>query len=58
MRRENGTIHHTIPLNDLRVHSADYDKCWCKPRLDEDGNLIHNAADGRERYEQGRARKH
>lgn len=47
-----------LPLQDTREHILVTGKCWCRPGLDEDGDFVHNAADGRERYEQQRARPH
>jgi hypothetical protein len=45
---------HVIPLNDLREH-AENPYCWCKPErcLDEERIIVHNAADGREKFETG-----
>jgi len=54
-----------LPSNDTREHLLEtfaarapdgrpsgYDKsCWCDPTYTEEGILVHNAADGRERYE-------
>lgn len=46
-------IYHVVPIDDLREHSTDIDKpCWCKPRED-DGVMVHNSMDGREKYETG-----
>jgi hypothetical protein len=40
-------------LNDLREHVEDA-TCWCKPRVDEELNLVtHNSADNREAFETG-----
>lgn len=50
-------IIHTYPLNDLKEHILEGDKCWCKPEDEEYfGNIlrIHNSADGREDYETGK----
>jgi hypothetical protein len=51
--------HHLVPENDDREHLREGFKCWCKP---EDGNAhneyVHNAADGRERYEDGYRKPH
>ncbi len=38
-----------VPRNDLREHVFGR-KCWCKP-FEEDGVIVHNSADGRERFE-------
>lgn len=40
------------PLNDFREHDID-GPCWCRP-FDDEGILVHNSMDGRERYEEGR----
>ena len=42
---------HIMPIGDLRDHSDDK-KCWCNPVYD-DGLYIHNAMDGREKFETG-----
>jgi hypothetical protein len=45
---------HILPIDDLRQHEAhDGELCWCRPELDEDGDLVHNALDGREAFETG-----
>ena len=41
-----------VPLGDLRPHHEG-PGCWCRP-LEHDDILLHNAADDRESYEQGR----
>lgn len=46
-----------VPTWDWRPHYASQE-CPCRPVLDEDGLLVHNAFDGRERYEQGDALPH
>ena len=50
----NGEIHyrHVVPCGDLKRHQLD-PVCWCTPVI-EDGIVIHNAADRREDYEQGK----
>lgn len=46
---------HIYPVNDLREHITTGTECWCNPEIDEEYNLvIHNSADERESYEQGR----
>jgi len=40
------------PLNDLRKHVINSARCWCRPYYDE-CVLVHNSADGREKYERG-----
>ena len=39
------------PLKDLRDHIPGA-TCWCKP-FDDEGVLVHNALDGREKLERG-----
>lgn len=43
---------HVIPVSDIRGHTVSR-HCWCRPVEDiQQYNLVmHNAADGRERYE-------
>lgn len=48
---ETDDIPHVIPINDLRPH--DIDDCWCNP-WEDDGVMVHNSADRREEYENGR----
>lgn len=43
---------HVIPVNDLREHSTDK-PCWCRPKEDEHGVIVHNSMDGREKFETG-----
>jgi hypothetical protein len=46
--------YHVVPIDDLREHSTDSDKpCWCKPEEEEDGVIVHNSMDGREKFETG-----
>ena len=45
---------HVYPTNDLREHVTVGLECWCKPRVDEDDVIVHNALDGREQWETGR----
>lgn len=40
------------PLDDLREHTMD-ERCWCKPFLVDGTIVVHNAMDGRERFERG-----
>lgn len=49
-------IKHLVPCGDLRLHQLD-PSCWCKPTEDSETPdfWIHNSADGREAFEQGRA---
>jgi hypothetical protein len=44
---------HILPLNDLRPHTLS--DCWCQP-ADDDGVIVHNSMDQRERYERGEAK--
>lgn len=47
---------HVVPTNDLREHEPDH-RCWCRPDIKYVGvgvMVVHNSADGREAYEQGR----
>lgn len=46
---------HVVPCGDLKRHQLD-PVCWCRPTIDDEDEtmLIHNSADGREEYEQGR----
>lgn len=47
---------HTLPTWDIREHVVDAGgTCWCKP-VDLGDWFSHNALDGRERYEEHRAR--
>jgi hypothetical protein len=45
--------YHVVPINDLREHVEDGTRCWCKPTVDEDGLIVHNSMDGREKFETG-----
>jgi len=42
---------HVYPVNDLREHDMTRD-CWCRPRIEDDYIVVHNALDQRERSEQ------
>ena len=46
---------HVMPTGDLREHEPTPD-CWCEPEEDdkEPGVWLHNSADERERFEDGR----
>lgn len=47
-------VYHVVPTNDLREHSCDVTvPCWCKPETTEDGVIVHNSMDGREKFETG-----
>lgn len=41
---------HIWPINDIRKHQQSA-HCWCKPTCDTE-LIIHNAADGREFFEE------
>lgn len=43
--------HHITPINDTKKHNTDSPNCWCQPAI-ELGLVIHNAADGREFFEE------
>lgn len=43
---------HIVPIDDLREHE-DSIECWCQPDEVEDGVIVHNSLDGREKYENG-----
>jgi hypothetical protein len=55
-----GYLFHCIPVNDLREHVIDDEgTCWCQPEFDTEYEMfIHNSADGREDYEEGRRLPH
>lgn len=46
-----GWYAHVLPVEDTREHQISFD-CWCGPRCEE-GLVIHNADDGREKFETG-----
>lgn len=43
---------HVYPIGDLRPHEADGKQCWCHP-TEDDGVIVHNSMDEREKYETG-----
>ena len=49
---------HVVPLGDLRPHTTDFNgtPCWCQVRTEEHV-VVHNSADHRELYEQGKRTK-
>lgn len=55
-----GYLLHCVPNNDLKEHIIDDEgSCWCKPDFDYEYEMfIHNSADGREDYEEGRRLPH
>ena len=49
---------HLVPIDDLREHRVETDeRCWCNP-CDDDGAIVHNSMDGREKYEHGKGSCH
>jgi hypothetical protein len=45
-------IINVVPINDEVAH-VENESCWCKPRVEENGQLIiHNSFDGREDFEE------
>lgn len=42
-----------LPADDIFIHFEGL-ACWCVPEEDEDGAVVHNAADGREMFETGK----
>lgn len=51
----NDDRYHVYPLNDLREHIIE-GECWCGA-YDDDGVIIHNALDGREKFETGERKR-
>lgn len=49
--------YHVLPINDLKEHDKN-EHCWCRPVVDEYGNVIHNSMDQRELYETGELLPH
>lgn len=46
--------HHVYPIDDLKEHVLHGSKCWCKPKVDLDLDIItHNSMDERESFETG-----
>jgi len=45
---------HVIPVDDTKPHETT-ENCWCAPVRDDEPPyaLIHNSADGREKFETG-----
>ncbi len=48
---------HWLPMGDIRKHVASKE-CWCEPREGWNCEWFHNAADDRERYEEGFRKPH
>lgn len=45
---------HVYRLHDVREHIIDeVEPCWCDPILTEDGVVVHNSVDEKEKYETG-----
>jgi hypothetical protein len=40
-----------IPVGGAEPFHLCSEHCWCNPFLPENGDVIHHAADGREKYE-------
>ena len=48
---------HVVPVEDTLPHVIKGTTCWCKPQEIEENEgtvIVHNSADGREEYENGR----
>lgn len=49
-----GLFRHVVPINDLHDHLVDGEfECWCHPKIEDGGVIVHNSADKRELYERG-----
>lgn len=50
------SVMHIVPVDDVKEHLLARDgRCWCNPRVEWNGLVyVHNSADGREDYEEGR----
>jgi hypothetical protein len=46
---EEGLVH-VVPVGDLREHFLSL-SCWCRPRTDELGVVVHHSLDRREEHE-------
>lgn len=44
---------HVYPADDLKEHTTEGKNCWCNPIVDDEGVVVHNSMDGREKYETG-----
>ena len=45
--------YHVYPINDLRPHNTENGlNCWCNP-IEDEGVIVHNSMDEREKYETG-----
>lgn len=59
-------VSHVLPMDDLKDHNPNIrikdhalrSQCWCTPMIDEDGLVIHNSMDGREKHEDDRVDGH
>lgn len=47
-----------IPKNDIKPDHTLSMECPCEPYVGEEGQVLHNANDGREEYEEGRRKPH
>lgn len=58
-----GVVSQCLPKDDIKTHDEHlqfhkYDKgkyrssCWCEAKVNEDGLVVHNSADGREQFEE------
>lgn len=43
---------HIVPIDDLKEHE-DSIECWCNPYEVEEGVIVHNSMDRREKHENG-----
>jgi len=41
------------PIGDIKDHVVHGGECWCGAAENEDGTIVHNAMDEREKYEAG-----
>jgi hypothetical protein len=46
-----------MPFNDTARHDGGA-ACWCRPAINEDDVIVHNAADQREDYVERRRKPH
>ena len=49
---------HVFPVDDAFEHVTEGYECWCNPEVTEDGVVVHNSADGRDDYEDGKRKVH
>jgi hypothetical protein len=51
-----GLPQQVYPTDDDRPHLTTGTSCWCDPHVEGEGEsaiVVHNSADGREKYERG-----